>query len=417
MSSLPISHVEPPPPPPPISSSNTLTTPETLLHLISKRTQSWGYLQSAHSSSVNERWFNTVHVTRSEMEHHLASSLGPTKLAQRTRTFLVLGMSVGNSVAAAAAQGKNVVELVKGVARVLDEWEAWNEGVTTNKGPGGVGTGVKNLLFRAAAPRLSSRKSTTTTTTTSENTFTDHLTTTPSTNNSEPHYIGNNAAYHPTPASSTITTTTASTTRGNNNNNHNTSTNHHPPSSSSSSTTNPPLLIPHIPFPVDYFETVITLCTLIRHLYTRTGELVLGTGSSTSTDIEAAGLGPGSGSASSTLPTSSPLGSSGYGAGRGVTWSSVLVEVITRMDGKLKKILILLTREIEHVARTRINEHLATLLRGLTSPSAAAATTPIRNSSTPITGGGGTARTTLSTGGPVVADGVAREPGIGLTTG
>lgn len=196
MSSLPTNHDPPPPPPPPLPSSTShsiiLTTPDTLHQLISKRTTSWQYIQSAHSSSLYSsslsataqpdhpyRWFNTVQITRSQISNHLASSLGTgasssSKLSQRTRTFIVLGMSLGNhlgplSSSSSLQDKKGALEVIRTLCKVVEEWENWSEGGTAmmaGKGPvmgmgmGGVGMGVVctslSLSFSFSFPTSSS---------------------------------------------------------------------------------------------------------------------------------------------------------------------------------------------------------------------------------------------------------------------
>ncbi|KAJ9126951.1 hypothetical protein QFC24_001182 [Naganishia onofrii] len=257
------------------------------------------------------------------------------------------------------------------------------------------------------APRAVGRKSTTSTTT-SQNTYTDYTATSQSMPEvyGNPSNIGTTSAavlYNDAPVTATATTPTATPTPAvpNNNGNSNnpgvlrpdliatttTPTTPSPFSSSFSPTTtttttslSSAITTPHLPFPIDYFEVVVTLCEIIRLVYTRIGELVLGLGPAATTGGGRSGVGSGGGGSASaaggtdpgspissqpaavaagSLSEFSPLPTNGFGLGRGTAttpatgtttttttvvvaaavpgvWTPLLLDLIGKLDAKLK---------------------------------------------------------------------------------
>lgn len=98
-----------------------VTSSEALSSLIEKRTTSWLYVQQSHSISSGP-WFQTAQVSRSQVERHLAETLGSVKSIQKTRNLFVLGMSLAPVLAAESA-----TDWCRSLSRVMDEWEVWNE--------------------------------------------------------------------------------------------------------------------------------------------------------------------------------------------------------------------------------------------------------------------------------------------------
>ncbi|KAG7531384.1 hypothetical protein FFLO_04381 [Filobasidium floriforme] len=153
------------------------------------------------------------------------------------------------------------------------------------------------------------------------------------------------------------------------------------------------LVFVNLPFAPDYFQTVISLCEVIRQLYTKIGSL-LGPHATTPnlSDVRSAARSPGpSGNSSPRASTfastmnknrtvsgmSSQMGSGGTSLHGGAGGSSMSMSIggragwvtgtgeqIMKLDLKLKKILNMFAREMESIARKAVDEELASLLHG-----------------------------------------------------
>lgn len=86
-----------------------------------KRTASWWYLRKAHEG--HELWFNTVRLSRADIDRHLEETLGPAKAAQRCRSFFILGLSLSPLFEINSAP-----DALRTLVKIFDEWEAWSEG-------------------------------------------------------------------------------------------------------------------------------------------------------------------------------------------------------------------------------------------------------------------------------------------------
>ncbi|KAH8921290.1 hypothetical protein BT69DRAFT_1283280 [Atractiella rhizophila] len=138
------------------------------------------------------------------------------------------------------------------------------------------------------------------------------------------------------------------------------------------------LLVPNIPFELDYFQVLFTTCDMIVETYEKIKHFLSPPGSSLPISTSTTSLPP-SGSPS---PASSSLNllssASGQGANRTDTGSGErlqvpgeksgvgglspnLVEVVLKVDSKFKKILKTLTGELDAAARKAIREELKTL--------------------------------------------------------
>ncbi|KAL7421412.1 hypothetical protein Q5752_004297 [Cryptotrichosporon argae] len=100
--------------------------PEDVFRLVKDRLLSWSYLMQWYQGDIF--WLNTLRVPRSALEAHL----GAKQVDARARAFLVLGASLAALFDVATADA-----YLRAVLRLLEEWESWAEGG---------GKGVKNLF-------------------------------------------------------------------------------------------------------------------------------------------------------------------------------------------------------------------------------------------------------------------------------
>ncbi|GAA5986713.1 hypothetical protein JCM11641_007748 [Rhodosporidiobolus odoratus] len=109
------------------------------------------------------------------------------------------------------------------------------------------------------------------------------------------------------------------------------------------------LLIPNIPFDLDYFQVLITTCDMLIEIYHKI-YTYLGTPAPPSSNF------PPPPGARTSLP-----GSGANGSGAGGSLSSTLADVVFKIDGKLKKIMKMLHSEIDILARSAIRAELDNL--------------------------------------------------------
>ncbi|EJD06118.1 uncharacterized protein FOMMEDRAFT_119641 [Fomitiporia mediterranea MF3/22] len=145
------------------------------------------------------------------------------------------------------------------------------------------------------------------------------------------------------------------------------------------------LVAPHIPFPLDYHQTLLSLLDILSEVYHRlskilgpspfpnTGQYMMGPLGALSPAPGVSYLFQGNESNMSHDGESSSLwgiaNASGYTLPGGggpmmsppATWSPVLGDMMLKIDGKLKKIIGLLLKELDELARNAIQEELASL--------------------------------------------------------
>jgi len=170
------------------------------------------------------------------------------------------------------------------------------------------------------------------------------------------------------------------------------------------------LFSPNIPFPLDYFQVIFSFCEILTEVYqkirtmiggsslfplvsanvlgppgsnfwmipapTATDSSQVGNNGMTSPVLSSGADSPGLGGGSSNHLT---FGSSGFGGhiGGGLgspppIWSPMLGDSIIKIDGRFKKIITTLVKELDELAREAIKEELASLdplLRNIMAPS------------------------------------------------
>lgn len=131
------------------------------------------------------------------------------------------------------------------------------------------------------------------------------------------------------------------------------------------------LVSPNIPFDLDYFQVLFTLCDILAEVYSKILSFVgpsSSTGASTfpgfpqppssmnnqGTTHIFQNIYPATVSASGVSVNAIPSSDRRQGVGL----SPMLLEVVMKIDTRLKKIIILLTKELEGVARTSIKDEL-----------------------------------------------------------
>ncbi|KAG0149753.1 hypothetical protein CROQUDRAFT_653319 [Cronartium quercuum f. sp. fusiforme G11] len=126
------------------------------------------------------------------------------------------------------------------------------------------------------------------------------------------------------------------------------------------------LITPNIPFDLDYFEVWITLCDILVEIYQK----IIGFLGNSSIKSPASLNPPTFNNLGAPLPPSRPLSystnMSGSGHSNGGTNSDEslgpqAIEMINKIDGKLKKLIVAITKEIDGIARAAIREELVQL--------------------------------------------------------
>ncbi|BGP37757.1 hypothetical protein JCM10449v2_001679 [Rhodotorula kratochvilovae] len=107
------------------------------------------------------------------------------------------------------------------------------------------------------------------------------------------------------------------------------------------------LFTPNIPFDLDYFQVLITTCELLIETYAKIASY-LGPSASAGLFPQPPGAGA----------RGSVLGGSGSGS---VGLSQALADVVYKIDGRLKKLVALLSKEIDTLARQAIKNELNAL--------------------------------------------------------
>lgn len=64
-----------------------------------------------------------MRLSKRDIERHLEETLGAAKVAQRCRSFFILGLSLSPLFEVDSAP-----DALKMLVKILDEWEAWSEG-------------------------------------------------------------------------------------------------------------------------------------------------------------------------------------------------------------------------------------------------------------------------------------------------
>ncbi|GAA5862172.1 hypothetical protein JCM3774_004808 [Rhodotorula dairenensis] len=119
------------------------------------------------------------------------------------------------------------------------------------------------------------------------------------------------------------------------------------------------LFIPNIPFELDYFQVLITTCEILVEVYTKIGSYLGPSASASSTSsFTSAGLFPQPPTAGA---ASGGMGARGAGVGAGsgaLGLSPALIDTVYKVDARLKKLIALLSKEIDTLARAAIKAEL-----------------------------------------------------------
>ncbi|GAA5894497.1 hypothetical protein JCM5296_005113 [Sporobolomyces johnsonii] len=280
---------------PNVPSASLSSTLEVLRQLVGKRITAWTYLKNAGEGKVY--WFNTVLLTTDDMRTAFAND----KMRNRTTRFAVLGMSLSSLLEITPAH-----DFLRGLLSLVQEFEAVPE---ERFGGGGLKGTQKGLFKLPARSRKSGPGSSAAAVASGGADFSMGLP-----------QEGGEASY---------------------------------------------LFTPNIPFELDYFQVLITTCEMLvetyAKIYSYLGPSAAAASSSSST--AAAGLFP-------QPPGSSRSGATGAGGGGGgggggtsagagsVGLSQALAEVVVKIDARLKKLISLLSKEIDTLARAAIKAEL-----------------------------------------------------------
>ncbi|KAH8117620.1 hypothetical protein DFH11DRAFT_1504628 [Phellopilus nigrolimitatus] len=282
------------------------TSLESLRDLVMKRMITLTYLRNVHEGRGH--WFNTVMMTRADIDKVFNNTL----MRKRTISFAILGMSLSGIF-----DNTNANDLLKSLINILTEHEQSKE---ENYKP-------KMRFFKSnKMPRRQT------------NAMNDYAMAVP--DSGETSY----------------------------------------------------LVMPHVPFPLDYHQTLLSLLDILSEVYHRLSKILGPSSIPHSTQHlmgplgmltpqpgvsylfqGADGAGPGSNNAhdrdaegslwgianGSTHAAGGPTG--GALMSPPATWSPVLGDMILKIDGKLKKLVGQLLKELDQVARNAIKDELASL--------------------------------------------------------
>ncbi|KAL5528978.1 hypothetical protein ACEPAG_4952 [Sanghuangporus baumii] len=287
------------------------TSLESLRDLTMKRMITLTYLRNVHEGRAH--WFNTVMMTRADLDREFNNAT----MKKRTLSFAILGMSLSS-----VFDNTSSTELLKSLLNILAEHEQSKDENYKPK--------MRGLFRMGKMPRRGTNA------------------------------MNDLAMTVPEAGETTF------------------------------------LVTPHIPFPLDYHQTLLSLLDILSEVYHRlskilgpspfpqTGQhmmgplgvlapapglsyLFQGTEANQSHDGESSSLW-GIANASGNLP-GMPAG--GALMSPPASWSPVLGDMILKIDGKLKKIIGLLLKELDQLARSSIKDELASLdplLRNQTIP-------------------------------------------------
>ncbi|CUA75150.1 hypothetical protein RSOLAG22IIIB_01797 [Rhizoctonia solani] len=325
------------------------TSVEALQHIVQRRLQVLTMLKSSHEG--NDFWFNTILLTRED----LAKPLNNAKMRNRTYRFTLLCMSLSALFEVQNTQITNpptASDFLRSLLGTLSEFDQFI-GSGAEKAGLGMMMGLVDTEARGKMRNL---------------------------------FRANKAARRPGTSNGSELT------------------------ANDSSSDHSYLLFPSLPFLLDYFQVLPTFCDILIALYHRLAHL-LGTNPSTTAaapfaflphpspppdasvgsvysnapgicgtigglpgsdlwSLLNAGLGRDSGMAGAGL--GQMVGSAGN-QGDTIQWTPPLLEMVMKIDVKVKKILSILLKELDAIARDSIRDELSSLdpqalLRNVTSP-------------------------------------------------
>ncbi|GAA6023040.1 hypothetical protein JCM11491_000371 [Sporobolomyces phaffii] len=317
---------------PNVPSPSLTSTLELLRQLVTKRITAWTYLRNAAQGKVY--WFNTILLTREELAHHFPND----RMRSRASRFTVLSMSLSSTLEISPAN-----DFLRGVLGLVQEFEQVPEdkfaslvnahpehragavgaglglggglgGASGGTGGGASGSGGKSgqkSLFKLSSSKSRSKSITSTSS---------------AGGGSSSSGIGNSA-------SGSIPGAGAGALGG--------------PSSGGGGAGGADfafgegsdsgfLFVPNIPFELDYFQVLTTTCELLVEVYSKILHYLGG-----------------------------PSANSSAVGGGGGALSQGLAEVVLKVDSRLKKLISLLSKEIDGLARLAIRNELDLLGGGV----------------------------------------------------
>ncbi|THH10003.1 hypothetical protein EW145_g1622 [Phellinidium pouzarii] len=283
------------------------TSVESLRDLVTKRMITLTYLRNVHEGSAalsrRSHWFNTVMMTRADLDRVFSNTL----MKRRTLSFAILGMSLSGIF-----DNTNANDLMKSLLNILTEHEQSKE---ENYKP-------KMRFFKSnKMPRRQT------------NAMNDYAMTVPE---------ANEASF---------------------------------------------LVMPHVPFPLDYHQTLLSLLDILSEVYHRLSKILGPSPFPHSGQYMMGPLGvltphPGvsylfqgvEGTQTHDADGNGSLWGIANGAGIGAgppagsgmmsppaSWTPVIGDTILKIDGKLKRIIGQLLKELDQFARNAIKDELASL--------------------------------------------------------
>ncbi|CEL52094.1 hypothetical protein RSOLAG1IB_00631 [Rhizoctonia solani AG-1 IB] len=340
---------------PTTATSGPGTSVEALQHVVQRRLQVLTMLKSSHEGG--DFWFNTILLTREDLAKHLSNA----KMRNRTYRFTLLCMSLSALFEVQNTQITNpptASDFLRSLLGTLSEFDQF-VGSGAEKAGLGMMMGLVDTEARGKMRNL---------------------------------FRANKAVRRPGTAGNSEL------------------------AANDSSSDHSYLLFPSLPFLLDYFQVLPTFCDILIALYHRLAHL-LGTNPSTTAtapfaflphpspppDASAGAMysnAPGICGTIGGLPGSDlwsllnvglgrDPGMAGAGAGLGqmvgsagnqgdtIQWTPSLLEMVVKIDAKVKKILSILLKELDAIARDSIRDELASLdplalLRNATSPTSVA---------------------------------------------
>ncbi|GAA5910296.1 uncharacterized protein JCM6883_001145 [Sporobolomyces salmoneus] len=324
---------------PNVPSPSLTSTLELLKQLVTKRLTAWNYLKNVSQGKIY--WFNTILLTKEELRQFFPND----KMRARTSRFTILSMSLSPIL-----EIHQPNDFLRGLYNLVQEFESIPEekfaslvtasgsngtggglaaaggfGFSAGGGIAGGGGGAGGVGTKSGQKSLFKLSSTKNRSKATSGTSTPAASSTTGTGSS----IGGVAS-----SSASIASNTSGGGGGGG-----------ADFAFGEGSETGYLFIPNIPFELDYLQVLTTTCELLIRVYSKISSY-LGVGSE---------------------PIKTPSGGIvGTGGGGGVgALSQNLAEIVLKIDGKLKKLIALLSKEIDNLARIAIRNELDVLGGGV----------------------------------------------------
>ncbi|GAA5958105.1 hypothetical protein JCM3765_002812 [Sporobolomyces pararoseus] len=356
---------------PNVPSPSLTSTLELLKQLVNKRLTAWNYLKNFSQGKIY--WFNTILLTTEELKKHFQNS----QMRSRSTRFTIFSMSLSSllisSSSSSSSDGTNHQqqtsttllppgEFLRSLLNVLQEFDGIPEEkfgifftspsntLDSSTGSSGLGLGGNGAVGGGGIGGITGSSSGSTSLKSGQKSLFKLNSSKSKTGNKDGNNSGSIAGGGGGGGIG------ISNSGGIGNNNTTGSGNAHSTSGGGGGADfafgggegieTGSLFIPNIPFELDYLQVLTSTCDLLIQVYTKIGNY-LGMNEYYRT------------------PTGGVGGGVGGGGGAGGALSQSLAELVLKIDSKLKKLISLLSKEVDGLARISIKNELELLTGGI----------------------------------------------------